>query len=688
MSSIVGPTSPSSGGGGGGGNVVDTLQDTLGAGDRTGTASGILVDDGDLLAMSSGAKITFSSNSNPGGLPDVIVQRSGIRTLAVNQPGGGGATINIGAAGALSFGLNTNDVRLTKDATNRLLVSDGTTQADIRISRLYFGNSPGSTTAELHNSGRTLIVARGDGGSGGTSSPIRINDVGTTSECALQLAGDADTGLTAVANQSVSTVIGGTEKVRVNLSGIDIGAGQLQMGNALDVHDLSIARSGVGLVAFNNPLTSAPASGHFGGLIVGPLSASGTKLVNDNFGGLKLVQADDGIAPVFNVGTNGAISFDGGNNSTDIRLDRDGSLVLGIRNRADSAYAGLNLANSTLYNGSTPKISVNGGSQLLGISSDSVISFKSSSSLAGGSYDLSIVRSGVGELALTNPLTLGPANLTVGNLTVLGTHNISAGGGGSSSTIFATGLIIGNHSPSGSKLISDENGRLIIQDGDSNIASGVMLGVLLQGPGGGGYIRTVSEVFKFHSDNSTHSFASIFAGAYTSNNIGGDSVIILNPNGPAKITVASDGGYAWSSSTSSVAGSSEVLISLSGLDTIAFNKPIYSAPAKLMCKTLINEIASSGSISGDLRIDMQGAKVQTFSVATTGVFTPYNLSYLSSEKQLFVTAVGTVGVSFDSSIKWLGSKPTVLGSGVTYMFSLMNYSPTQVVASYEALSNG
>lgn len=597
MSSIVGPTSPSSGGGGGGGNVVDTLQDTLGAGDRTGTASGILVDDGDLLAMASGAKITFSSNSNPGGLPDVIIQRSGIRTLAVNQPGGGGAS------------LLANEVK-----SNSVIVGPG-----------------------------------------------------SASLCAVQIDNDSNTGWYGSANASLSAAINGTQRFAIS-SAASYTAGFIAMGSSIPGAHIALARSGVGLLGVYEVNTSAPASGHFGGVIIGPLSASGIKLTSDNNGRL-LVQNGDGVA----------------GDLTTNNLVVGGTITpLGHITQTNSRWRMQNTAQLDLVSGGR-------------------LGFSSSSTNATSQIDSAIVRSGVGSIALTNTLTSGPASLTVGDLTVLGTHNITGGGGGSSSTIYPTGLVIGAETASGTMLVSDLNGALMLRGGGGIGPGKIRLGPeLIIGPSGNSNALAVSGVNGGADLSCKDIFArdvytAVLRGQSAALGAGGatyydSSFAISNNINYEAVKLNGDAGICWSADANFQPASfatASIGIATSGSYTkLALFNPETKAPTQLLLKNTACQIATSGSISGDLRIDMQGARVQSFSVSTTGLFTPYNLSYLSSEKQLFVTAVGTVGVTFDSSIKWLGSKPTTLGSGVTYMFSLMNYSPTQIVASYEALSDG
>lgn len=593
MSSIVGPVSPSAGGGGG--NVIDTLQSTLGAGDTTGSASGILFSDGDVLAMASGAKITFSSNSNPGGLPDVIIQRSGVSTVAINQPGGGGANFNIG--------------------DGKLFVGDGTNSA------------PAITFDRERNTG---IYRRNS----------------------LQLAFTVNGSDIIVASPSAQVVAVGAG-LRINSSSI-VGWSD---GNAISSANtrLAIAQSGIGLASFYNPTTFAPASGHFGAIIVGPLSASGSRLANDNNGRL-LVQ-------------------DGNGSSADLTTN---NLVVG---GTITPLGHITQTNSRWRMQNTAQLDLVSGGRL---------GFSSSSTNATSQIDSAIVRSGVGSLALTNTLTSGPASLTVGDLTVLGTHNIT-GGGGSSSTIFATGLVVGVHSPSGSKLASDSDGRLLIQNANSILATGVVKGLLVQQNSTLGTMLSSDTIIDSQlniRDRNNESFATVALGYLKTYDA--DRNLFLTAGRFDALNQIRLGGknlLTWTTSDNDSEASPNVSVNTSGLMLGFFNYETGDARG-LIAKNYTSPIHASGAVSGDLRIDMQGSRVQTFSISTTGVFTPYNLSYLSSEKQLFVTAVGTVGVTFDSSIKWLGSKPATLGSGVTYMFSLMNYSPTQIVASYEALSNG
>lgn len=772
MSSIVGPVSPSAGGGGG--NVIDTLQSTLGAGDTTGSASGILFSDGDVLAMASGAIITFSSNSNPGGMPDVIIQRSGVSTLAVNQPGGGGANINVG--------------------NGKLFVGDGTNSA------------PALAFDRERNTG---IYRR-------SSSQLAVTVNGTD---------------ILVASPSAQVVAVGAG-LRINSSSILSWSDSNAISSANT--RLAIAQSGIGLASFYNPTTFAPASGHFGALIVGPLSASGSRLVSDNNGRL-LVQNGDGVAgdlttnnlvvggtitPLGHITqtnsrwrmqntaqldlvSGGRLGFSSSSTNATSQIDsaivRSGVSSLALTNPITSGPANLTVGDLTVlgshnitggastsvfstgillgptspvlsgvelrsdengsliivghgsasasdssikvryirapFDGNEVDISINNqlamavtsGEVSIGSSSRNVAlidstyryvltpnrywgeeagrggllfgsglslmwsSVEDMSSFAPADLDSAIVRSGVGSLALTNPSTSGPASLTVGDLTVLGTHNISAGGGGSSSTIFATGLIIGNHSPSGSKLANDANGRLLIQNANSILATGVVKGLLVQQNSTLGTMLSSDTIIDSQlniRDRNNESFATVALGYLKTYDV--DRNLFLTAGRFDALNQIRLGGknlLTWTTSDNDSEASPNVSANTSGTMLGFFNYETGDARG-VIAKNYTSPIYTSGAISGDLRIDMQGSRVQTFSVSTTGVFTPYNLSYLSSEKQLFVTAVGTVGVTFDSSIKWLGSKPVTLGSGVTYMFSLMNYSPTQIVASYEALSDG
>jgi len=561
MSSIVGPVSPSAGGGGG--NVIDTLQSTLGAGDRTGSASGILVDDGDVLAMASGAFIRFSSNSNPGGLPDIIIGRSGVSSLALTNPiTSGPANLTVGDLTVLGSHNITGGASTSVSSTGILL---GPT-------------SPVLSGVELRSDENGSLIIVGHGSASASDSSI---------------------------------------KVRYIRAPFD--------GNEVDI-------------SINNQLAMAV--------------------------------------------TSGEVSI--GSSSRNVALiDSTYRYVL-----TPNRYWGEEAGRGGLLFGS--------GLSLMWSSVEDMSSF------APTDLDSAIVRSGVGSLALTNPSTSGPASLTVGDLTVLGTHNIT-GGGGSSSTIYPTGLVIGAETASGTMLASDLNGALILRDGGGIGPSLIRLGPeLIIGPSGNGNALAVSginggadiscrDIYIRDVNTSVVRAASVLAKAGGITYYSNDFSITNNINYES-IKLNGDAGICWSADSATHPAAFSVasigILPSGSYTKLALFNPETKSPAQLLLSNTACQIASSGSISGDLRIDMQGAKVQTFSVSTTGLFTPYNLSYLSSEKQLFVTAVGTVGVTFDSSIKWLGSRPATLGSGVTYMFSLMNYSPTQIVASYEALSDG
>lgn len=848
---------PGGGTGGGGGNIVDSLEATLQAGNTTGAASGILVNDGDKIAMASGALITFSSNANPGGLPDVLIQRSGVKTIAINQPGGGGGTtVNIGASGILALGTDSLDPRIVKrhggaiefrDGLNnkaeiygysfevgnpssaaRLSSSDGFLslssqgkvtfsanaiggagiglQRDTAISRsgvglVAFENLLTSAPATGHlssiilgplsasgsrlandNNGRVLVqdavgvpgnilldginfgppttagalmsrsssdivIRRGDGGQGNSGSSLRIAKYGTAINCALQLNNEIFDGMFGLSSSHISTAISGVEQFRVSNTGISIGS-RLLMGATLGNVDVEVARSGAGELAVRNPITNGPANLTVGdltvlgthnisvgggagstifatGLIVGDHSASGSKIVSDANGRLIVQNGNSALGPIF------ASELKFGHPTITAQqyllknssLSNGGAMLVDITSTTQQYLTVLGV-----YGANQEEFFL--GTNGLDIQGNADIRWNSNSNDILSNFDLQVSRSGVGLIAINNPSTGAPAtghlnaailgplsasgsrlandnngtllvqngvgvmgDLKVQNLTILGNQT----GGASSAVItpvFSTGIVIGAHSASGSKLVSDSNGLLLVQQADTLGFGGINVGP--SGKIAWGYDAFDGSAAIFYEGNGTLSVRNIgntspgYMRALEFQAVQGNTVRaqISANNG---ITLTSPYRLAFNSSSTDITVAPDTSIARSGVGLLTLYNPIISEPANFMSKNNGTMIQSSGAISGSLQIDMQGAKVQTFSVSTTGSFAAYNmLGHMSYEKYLYMTAVGTVGLSFDTNWKWLGAKPTSIASGNTYLITLNNYGATSsdVLASYAVLGPG
>lgn len=867
MSVILNP----GGGGtsGGGGNVVDTLESTLNAGNLTGTASGVLFNDGDVLAMASGAKLTFSSNSNPGGLPDIIVGRSGTRDLTIYSPNGNNVVINLGDAGAIAFDRGNTGVRLDRGGSQELAVRRGDDGAYGSVSTAFYDAYNGSTlkirvngssnliqlasdtdirfssttnptvisdicisrsgeglvafwnpkllspaTGHLNaavlgplsasgsklandNNGRILVqdavgvpgnislnginfgapttvgalmslstsdivIRRGDGGQGNSGSSLRIAKYGSATNCALQLNNEIFDGLFGLSSVNVSTSVSGVEQLRVANTGISIGP-RLLIGATVGNVDAEIARSGVGSLAIRNPITNGPASLTVGdltvlgthnivaagggsaifatGLVVGTHSASGSKLVSDSNGRLIVQNGDSAIAPIFA----SEIKFGHPTIAAQQYLLKNSSLANGGAMLVDiTSTSQQYLTVLGIYGGNQEEFFL--GTNGLDIQGNADIRWNSNLNDILSNFDLQVSRSGVGLIAINNPSTEAPAtghlnavilgplsasgsrlandnngtllvqngvgvmgNIKVQDLTVLGTHNISVGAGATS--IFPTGIVLGSETPSGVLVRSDLNGGLRITRYDSSDAgrtklslengstfniAGTQASIIFNqnefsfGPGGGNSALSISSGVISIGSPSYNTSVEDYISAYSlvPNRINGEEAF------RGGLHFGSGLALRWTSDPHTISPTTnnfDLEISRSGVGIAAFSNPLISAPASILARNIGYRIESSGAISGALQIDMQGSRVQTFSVSTTGSFAAYNaLGHMSFEKYLYVTAVGTVGLSFDNNWKWLGTKPVALGSGNTYLFTLTNFgaASSEILATYEVLGSG
>lgn len=333
MSSV---SSPNSGGGGAadGPNIVDTLAATLGAGSNTGSATGILIDATDTIALASNADVRWSSNTTAGGLPDIRLARSGSleifeaynswagdtildSALVVSSPpkGGTGATysdilagrnIIIDTAAPFIGGLYPGIFAINRDteATSYIqFYSYDNTQSFMQSAignfQIHVGLSgieSGSTASEKTNAivitsaldkGPTIVLCNG---------PKTIINQIIGSSGLIQGSGRPigwSSTISAGANPDIYLKRVGPGLLYT--SGVHR-ANTIEVANEINPNALAISNSGIALIAFSVPRTSISATGWFGGLLVGPNSASGVKLVTDSNGGLLIRQAADAAA--------------------------------------------------------------------------------------------------------------------------------------------------------------------------------------------------------------------------------------------------------------------------------------------------------------------------------------------------------------------------------------------------------
>lgn len=388
-------------------------------------------------------------------------------------------------------------------------------------------------------------------------------------------------------------------------------------------------------------------------------------------------------------------------------------------NVIDTLESTLQAGNTT---GAASGILISDGDKLA-LASGALITFSSNSN-PGGLPDLAIGRSGVNILAVYNPTTKLPTNLAVNDITILGTQTGGSTGG---TNIYPTGIVVGPFNASGVKITSDENGRIRITRADNSDSGKTRISMqenslieiagtsaqmifssaeLTWAPQGYSVISAATGWVNIGPNGSVNTI--LADSAFTYALVPGR----LNGEEPSRggLFVGSGCYVGWSSAANNIGSATakqiDSAVVRSGTNILAITNPSTYGAGDLIVGNLTVlgtqtgggavgggsvSIYASGSISGNIVIDMTNDAVQTMTVSTTGNFSAVNIQSTTSKNvSLFVTASGTVGLGFDSSWKWLGTKPSVFGSGVTYTITLMNYgsAATNVVASYSQLSAG
>jgi len=99
-------------------------------------------------------------------------------------------------------------------------------------------------------------------------------------------------------------------------------------------------------------------------------------------------------------------------------------------------------------------------------------------------------------------------------------------------------------------------------------------------------------------------------------------------------------------------------------------------------------IYAISATSGSVAIDLTAGSVQTQTVSGTTSYTATGLSAtLAYNTAVVITASGTQTVSFDSSWKWIGLKPTSIATGTVAVLVLVNSgaNATDIIASWQVL---
>lgn len=292
--------------------VTETLETTLLAGDRTGAASGILIDSGDTIALAQNANLRWSSNTNPGGLHNLAIGHAGTlgpytKIRFFNPSADDAVAISGGPITA------TNSISMTTDAltvANTSIIWDEGIQAIyaqadwFRNPQLTFaiGNGPvlrlslsGILGAPINNvtyvtdaPGRPVFAV-------GVDPATSSQDFLVLSASGMVLGSGKPIYWTSNQSASATPAIG-ISKIGPSMlytSGVHR-ANTLEIGPGLGLNQIALSNSGVALLAFNAPRTSTGATGWFNATIVGPLTTSGVRLTHDNNGRL-LVQDALGV---------------------------------------------------------------------------------------------------------------------------------------------------------------------------------------------------------------------------------------------------------------------------------------------------------------------------------------------------------------------------------------------------------
>ena len=178
----------------------------------------------------------------------------------LNFPGASGGASGGGGGGTDLTGLGTN---------NRVMRWDGTDTAQ----------------------GSGVTLSDTDDATGYNTIQV---DGGTAAAVGLGLDDDANTGLFATADTSVSTAIGGTERSRATASGLDLGTLQLLLGSAIGTSDVGVKRSAAGVLQVTDG-SSGLGSLYASTATLGVNTTSGAQFKMNAYTDLGLVEGDGTI---------------------------------------------------------------------------------------------------------------------------------------------------------------------------------------------------------------------------------------------------------------------------------------------------------------------------------------------------------------------------------------------------------